>query len=259
MNKILYPIKNGVFVQGYNDNLLPEVYKSLGLKSHGGVDIASFHKDKVYLSETGTCYKVWDETGPTIGSITHGFGVNVLTDPDENGICREWIYWHMRSTIQVKEGERYEQGTILGEEGASGIVYYNGSPVPDNEKGKPPFKGTHLHWGYREVQRTKDSNFDGTTEFLNWPKGKNYQDPEGYFYKVLNYNNGNKGFLDPMKCDLIYYEEWLAQKTAKEAIEIAKNVTALPTEIEGAPELKKTTISFLSLVLNFLKRFFPRV
>lgn len=252
MNRILYPIRNGVLGQGYDDNYLPELYKSLGLKSHGGVDITSFHKDKIFLSETGTCYKVWDEVAPTLGSVTRGYGVHVLTDLDENGICREWVFWHMRSTIEVKEGIRYEQGTILGEEGASGAVYYGNFPVPDNEKGKPPFKGTHLHWGYKEVQRTKDSNFDGTTEFLHWTSGKLYVDKEGYFYKVLNYNNGNKGLLDPMKLDIIYYDEWLAQK----ALKIVVTVTALPNEIEGVPELKSGLAKFLSTLLNLLRKVF---
>jgi len=253
--KILYPIRKGVWTQGYDDCLLCDVYKSLGLKSHAGIDIASFHGDKVFLSEPGTCYKVWDEIAPTIGSVTHGFGVNVLTDPDENGVCREYVYWHMRSTIQVIEGGYYPQGTVLGEEGASGLVYYNGQPVPDSEKGKPPYCGTHLHWGYRKVQRTKDSTTYPNTDFLNWVNGKKYQDQEGYFYKVLNFDNGNRGFLDPMKLDIIYYPEWITKQVADKAVKVAEVITTLPNEIEGVPELKKQTSGFLSILLSFLKKF----
>ena len=48
--------------------------------------------------------------------------------------------------IYVREGQVVDQNTPLMKCGNTGMVYSGGVPVPDNEKGVPPYRGLHLHF-----------------------------------------------------------------------------------------------------------------
>jgi hypothetical protein len=47
--------------------------------------------------------------------------------------------------IYVTEGQAVDQNTPIMKCGNTGMVYSSGMPVPDNEKGVPPYRGLHLH------------------------------------------------------------------------------------------------------------------
>lgn len=170
---ILFPVANGFVSQHYGEN--PDLYKERFKISngHNGVDVVSFHGDRGLAAERAVVNRVWNFDTEGMAGITHGYGVSIISDPDENGICREWLYWHMMSNIQVKVGQVVEQGDLLGFEGASGAVYQGGMPVPDYFKGVPPYLGTHIHWAHRLLRLVS-----GT-------------------YEVLNYDNGSYGYIDP--------------------------------------------------------------
>lgn len=53
------------------------------------------------------------------------------------------LYWHM---LKVDDGDgTADISTPLGPAGNTGDVYSGGVPVPNSEKGKPPYRGGHLH------------------------------------------------------------------------------------------------------------------
>ncbi len=236
MNKVLFPIKTGIITQKYGEN--PELYKSrFGIAFHNGVDIVSFHGDELLCCEDFTPYKIFDLN---TGSVSRGFGFHALTKPI-NEICTEWVYWHTMSNLKVVLNKLAQQGEIVGFEGASGAVFSGGVEVPDNLKGIPPYPGTHLHWGKRLVLRTKTP----ISDVLSDVNGNPYVDEQGYYYQVLNFNNGVKGFIDPMKDEIIYYKEFEAQKVVSVATAVATEIPTLPKEKQGY---------FIDLLIGLLKK-----
>jgi murein DD-endopeptidase MepM/ murein hydrolase activator NlpD len=54
--------------------------------------------------------------------------------------------YHHGLEIYVKEGQVVNQDTPIMKCGNTGMVYSGGVPVPDNEKGVPPYRGLHVHF-----------------------------------------------------------------------------------------------------------------
>ena len=248
---ILFPTKkatrhNRFVSQTYDDgsDVYPERY---GTASHAAVDIASGHGDPMMACERLFAYKTFggqDRDIPT--GLTKGWGINLLSEPNIDGVRREWIYWHTMSNLQIKEGQWAEMGQIIAFEGASGDVYSNGVKVPDDQKGIFPYPGTHLHWGYREVRPVDQGEY-----CIGNGNGGAYRDQNGKAYEVIDYNNGNKGFKDPMKLNVLFYDEWVVEK-AKDVVE--ETIEIIPT----LPEEKKIAtqnilITLLKMLVNFLK------
>jgi len=82
------------------------------------------------------------------------------------------LYWHMLD-VTDKDGTLSDD-TPIGHAGNTGMVYHNGIPVPDNQKGVPPYLGLHTHLE--------------TSVYL---KAKNYV---GY----INLGKDPQGRIDPM-------------------------------------------------------------
>ena len=228
---ILFPIKKGTVSQKFGVN--PQFYqKNFGIKAHNGIDCVSFHNDQLLACADMLIYKV--NIGD-YGSVSKGFGLHGIDRPDDFGNCNEWLYWHTRNTIPVKEGQEVKQGDIVAYEGASGDVYVNNIPVPDSEKGKPPYKGTHLHWGRRPLKRVKGTDYTGKPK-LNTNQGKVFVDSEGFSYDIMEANNGYGGFTDPFLLPIIYYPEWLVKRTTDI---VSDGITLVENEIESV-EIKRT-------------------
>ena len=214
--KVLFPIKKGVISQNFGENA--EFYKErFGVSFHNGTDIVSYHGDTILCPEDGKIVRTFDIY---TGSVTAGFGLYLLGEPDANGEANLHILWHTMSNLQCGVGYKVKQGDVLAYEGASGQVYVNMQPVPDDKKGVSPFPGTHLHWGKQRVIMTA---------------------PE--FYTILNPDNGVRGCIDPMKSDIIYYGEWLLNKVAQE--------TPPPPILPLEPE-KEEVVSWLTAVTQWI-------
>jgi len=251
---ILFPIKNGKIVQGYGENV--EFYKQrFGLTGgHNGIDIVSFHGDDLLCAEDGFVYKIYNISS---GSVTKGFGVCILTNPNENGIVTEWVYWHTMSNIQVKEEDKVKQGQLLAFEGDSGYVYTNGQPVPDSQKGIPPYPGTHLHWGKRFCKKTL--NPTGIVLAINEfsvgtvPELLSYKDNDGYYYEILNINNGCYGFVNPMSDGNppLNYDAWMANQEFEKTEAI---ISGPISSEEKQKVIMKTQITILGYIISLLKK-----
>ena len=241
--KTLFPIKNGTITQKYGEN--PELYqKRFEIKFHNGIDIVSFHGDELLTCKDFIPYKIFDSN---TGSVSKGFGFHALTKPDDKGICEEWVYWHSMSNLKVVLNKLVQQGEVIGYEGASGAVFSNGKEVPDNLKGIFPFPGTHLHWGKRLVFKTKTS----TGQVLTNIKGNLYTE-NGFYYEVINFNNGVKGFIDPIKDDIIYYKEFEAQKVVSVATAITSEIPKI--DVSNQKDIIDLLIDLLRKVVDWINK-----
>lgn len=238
---ILFPIKNGRISQRFGENV--DFYKArFNIDGgHNGADVVSFHGDDILGPERGHIFKTYD--GAT-GSVTKGFGLYMIGDPDSRGVCNMWSFWHTMSDLLVKAGDKVEQGQVMAHEGASGAVYVNMQPVPDSEKGKYPYRGTHLHWGRMKVLRVQYP--DDGSRVLSAADGSPYRDPEGFVYQVLGANNAAAGYIDPMEANPLQWEAWMAQK------ELDANEAALADDTKTAEEKKKAVEEHGSKALSYM-------
>ena len=252
MKESLFPTQNGLITQKFGENA-DFYFQRFGIKGgHNGIDIVEGHGTPIYSSQNGTVCRVYDMEH---GSVTAGFGVYVLGESDENGICDVFIYWHTMSNIPVTLGQKVQMGDVIAYMGDSGQVYTNMVAVPDSEKGIPPYPGTHLHWGKFQVKMTNTINdVDGGKIVLTKNDGTAYQDELGNYYEWLNFENGMHGCVDPLLAPIIYYNQFIARKAAQIS-EQAANI------IEKAPEeevSKEQKITLLQKIINFLFGFLKK-
>jgi len=155
-----YP--EGSVTQWFGEN--PELYSRWGLAHHNGIDIVAPHGTPIMCVEAGVVAKV------KLNPDGYGKYVRVLTETSE------WVYAHL-SKIHVVEGEKVEEGDVVGLMGNTGFVVSGATPWWEYN----PYAGTHLHLGLRKVE----------------------DDPNGWSYpgsdrkiQILNYDNGVKGAVD---------------------------------------------------------------
>ncbi len=233
--KILYPIKNGVITQKYGANV--DFYKQrFGVNGHNGIDIVSFHGDSLFCPEDSVVVRVY---GSKAGSVSGGFGLYLLGNPDENQECNLWVLWHTMSNICVSFNQEVKQGDVVAYEGASGQVYVNMNPVPDADKGNPPYPGTHLHWGNMRVKTNPFPNITSVSDINRISFEHN-----GMFFDILNQDNGFRGCVDPLLSDIIYFDDWKKQKISQTITEALVVVQQLPQEQQ---------VSVLQKIIEFLK------
>lgn len=122
---------------------------------HDGWDIVPNYKRSDGLP--ADCYPVFSGRAVSVAdtSTSKGKGIKVLTEiwPDlkdylaSKGVMNARqltvLYWHLLDVIDV-DGQ-VDQGTSVGITGNTGNVWSHGKPVPDSEKGVPPYRGLHLH------------------------------------------------------------------------------------------------------------------
>lgn len=183
-NTKLFKYPKGHITQFYGEN--PILYQlRVGIAFHNGIDISTFEGDEVGPAHSGVVFEVdYRETG-------YGAGVWLLGDEtwiDKDGDECIWltVYWHMRKSIPVKVGDRVKVGDLLGHQSNSGFV------IADNKTiywgNAPANKGVHLHFGcmpLKKIDPTLPSNAPG------------YQ-MNGKWYRAKYYENGVKGFIDPL-------------------------------------------------------------
>lgn len=163
-----FPFKTGYFVtQGYSDNAnnYPE-------GKHGAIDIVPLNNvGRVFPADI---YPVF--SGNTLMATNtdkdRGKGIRVRSEHTDvgfinylkrNGVVPQGYYgkilvdildWHCLEVTDL-DGT-IDQDTPIAKAGNTGWVFSQGSPVPDSQKGIPPYPGLHDH--HEHVIRDKDSN-----------------------------------------------------------------------------------------------------
>lgn len=145
---------------------------------HNGIDcmplLDPLTKKNIVYATRGTVVEVKDT--PT----GYGKHVRIFTIPDKYGFYYEVTYGHLEE-IYVTIGQEVFDGEELGVMGNTGFVISGNTPYFGTA---PAGKGTHLHFGVRELSK-RDTGWQVTY-------------PNNYTAYVMNYTNGLKGGIDPV-------------------------------------------------------------
>ncbi len=176
MNKFSFKqeLKKILFVQDFRAN--PEIYKQLRMPitgGHIGIDIS--HGDLT------PCYALYE--GDVV--YTQFDTIVILTDSDENGICLEISYAHMKEQ-KVIVGDRVKKNDLIGLQDCVGPSVMWQEQTSEQDK----IAWSHQHIGFREAKRlqttTQDKNY-------YW----NYQKFSKIPYEVIEYDSTVEHFRDP--------------------------------------------------------------
>ena len=153
---VLLKYPKGNITQKWAEN--PHLYyKFFGLKDdlsrhvcgHTGIDIVTFHRDKVYACHDGTIEKIVG-TRTSIGGLCvyiKSYFYEGEGDFEGDRIFSMTAYAHL-DEIWVKVGDRVKAGeTVIGLEGNTGFVISGNTPYWGNA---PAGVGTHLHLSWYE-------------------------------------------------------------------------------------------------------------
>lgn len=184
----LYPY--GSVTQYYGENI--ELYKSaVGLNGHNGIDIVDTWGTPLYAVEDGIVADVKND------STGYGMHIRIFS----KDIKREWSYGHC-SAVKCNIGDTVKAGDVIATMGNTGFVVSGDTPYWGTNPSKgTSHPGTHLHLGLRLIKEYK--------------KGWSYGGSD-IKIKVLNYDNGKKGAVDPLPyltSTLVYNVLMVARKS----------------------------------------------
>jgi len=108
----IYPILSGTTLVVSNSD--PARGKGIRVRTHLDAPLIDYLKSK--------------------GVVPQNYNSNVIL---------EHFYWHLHEVTDL-DG-KVGQDTPIGIEGNTGFVVSNGIPVPDSQKGQPPYPGRHTH------------------------------------------------------------------------------------------------------------------
>lgn len=169
-------IKLTVPIKGMTEQNISQTFH----KAHKALDIISFLEwYKVRGAGTPLCapedcivLKVIDSSVLGESRLKEGYGVYL------KGIETEYthLFWHTSPFFPVAEGQVVKRGQIVALMSNSGYVTTGGTLVPLEERTKPVFLATHLHWeifdkGYK-IGRKK--NFINPLEHIDWKRQPEY-------------------------------------------------------------------------------------
>ena len=177
--------------QGFEDNAT-SVYKEDGRLGHGAIDYQCGYGTPVFCDNTSFVYKVFKP----LQLKSNWVGVYMLVSTDDKDVFYENGIGHF-SKVLVEEGTLISENTLVGEEGNSGQVFSGsaGRFITVAEQLAGDKRGAHTHEWYRKVKRTQDR----PKYRLRKASGGSYIDEDGYYYEILDFDNGYKGMVDPMQ------------------------------------------------------------
>lgn len=187
----------GFIAQKFGGNA--DLYASLGVAGHTGVDYVKGYGSMHQCDNGGYVYKVWKPKE----RADRWVAVYQLV-PYGNDYM-EVIMGHF-SKVFVEEGETIDEGTFVGAEGNSGLVYGGGVQITPAMQDAGDKRGAHVHEAYRPVRRVKERK--AGKHYLTKRDGSRYADKEGYIYEIINTDKMN-GYIDPMK---FAYSDSIADK-----------------------------------------------
>lgn len=181
------PWKKGTLTYGFGCS--PGYVASTG-RCHSGIDWTKGWGTKVTTDTAGYVYKVhkpWTRED-------NWTAVHILT-AHTDGTVVETVYGHL-SYVAVKEGDTVSEDQYIGNEGNYGYVFSGGRQITVEMQKLGNRAGSHVHQAYRPCYRTKVT--EKGSHYLWNADFSPYQDPEGYYYKIIHDDNNFKGCIDPM-------------------------------------------------------------
>jgi murein DD-endopeptidase MepM/ murein hydrolase activator NlpD len=202
---------------GDNGNSL---YASQGLKGHTAYDFAVPWGTPLRACVDGPVYSVMHKGDPDPSQYRAIFQL-----VENGGVFYEVSYGHLND-IYVEPGQTVKAGDIIGTVGNTGPVYHNGVAVSKEARVAGSHEGAHLHGPQvRPCHRVKVSSPNG--QLLTDGFGV-LRDAEGYYFEVLNYQNGYNGCLTPA----LFFNGVLAEN-AQQIVSAYTQLIALLKQILG--------------------------
>lgn len=220
--KLWLPAPLSQITQGFSENANVS-YKRDGLTGHTSIDWAIPYGDPILnCAENAYCYSVINRGNPDLMKYRAVF---TLVNAD-NGVS-EWAevsYGHL-TDIHAEVGKTYQPGESLGTAGNTGTVFSGGREITAAQKNAGSKAGTHLHGPQvRPVQRVKKTVrgkqylYDGNGIFKK----------DGYYFEVVNYENGTNGCVNPMP----FFSGGLAVEYARRVANLKAQIPLLQKVLE---------------------------
>lgn len=204
--ELYLPFPRSSITQPFNANANP-LYAGQGLKGHTSMDWDTACGTPLPNCAEGYCYSLMNKDNPDLSKYRAVF---MLVESDK-GVF-EVSYGHL-DDIYAVPGRYYRVGEILGTTGNTGDVYSWGVKVTKYRPGCP---GGHLHGPQvrpvkKVAKRAKNKRYLTTSDGV-------FQ-KDGFFFEVLNYDNGYNGCVDPE----LYMVNTLATEAIKPPATLALN------------------------------------
>lgn len=175
----------GRITQGFNNPNI--IYKDRS-GAHTGVDSVLGWNKPVPCDNDALVYKTIESSQ----SSENWQGVYMLVESNSDYV--EVCQGHFNK-ILVRAGDRILEGTNIGLEGNKGYVFSNGVRITTEMQNAGSQKGAHVHTSYRPVKRVK--RLARNEFFLQNRDGSNFKDIDGYYYQIINKDNGLRGMVNP--------------------------------------------------------------
>lgn len=185
--KLEFPIKDFIITQGFGANANPS-YAGDGLKGHTGIDFVSKYDAPIYAAIKAEVYSIINKDHPDPMKYRAVFQIY-----DDVDFSYEISYGHCNCII-CKEETTYDVGEQLATIGNTGTCYSNGRLVTREEKLGGSQAGHHLHFQVRKLKRVSKRN----SKNMYVRNSEGHLKRNGFFYEVVDYNNGYNGCIDPM-------------------------------------------------------------
>jgi len=186
--ELFRPFKTTAITQGFakKANLS---YERDGLLGHTSVDYGAPYGTPVpCCADESYCFSTMNKDNPDPMRYR---GVYTIVET-ETGVY-EVSYGHF-SDITAEVGKTYKAGDIIGRIGNTGTVFAWNHEVTRAEKEAGSQAGAHLHGPQvRPVKKVRSRNRNQV--YLYDQNG--YLKIDGYYFEVLDYNNGLNGCVDP--------------------------------------------------------------
>jgi hypothetical protein len=167
----------------------PTQYTTRGQDGHSGVDSQLGWNAPIVCDNDSYVYKVILSNQ----SKENWQGVYMLVDLTDE-ITMEICQGHFNK-ILVNEGEWIPENAVIGLEGNRGYVFSGGTQITPEMQKAGDQRGHHVHTAYRPCRKVKSTK--RTEYYLLDVNGKKYKDKKGYYYQIINKDNGYKGCVNP--------------------------------------------------------------
>jgi Putative peptidoglycan binding domain/Peptidase family M23 len=175
---------NCVEGQGFGQNFNPS-YHAGGLLGHTGRDVNCGYGTPIGSLCDGYVYSTFPIEHPASDGYTAVF--TLVETPLE---LFEMSYGHV-SHIDCFIGQHVHKGDVLAKEGNHGTVYVGNILITLAMQAAGDQRGSHRHYQKRLLKKVRRT--DPTKRYLQTAEGLYY---DGFYYEILNYDNGFNGCVD---------------------------------------------------------------
>lgn len=224
--------------QGFSKNANSS-YAGDGLSGHTGRDRTCGYQSNIEsLWKDELVYKLLTPANPY---NPDGF-TGVFTIVELDGELFEFLYGHC-SDITVAEGEKMAPGRVFAKESNHGRVFSGGQACSESQK--LTGCGSHVHYQKRLVKKVLHT-MPGK-QYLTHPLKGLYRDDDGYWYEIINYDNGFNG------CVNFQFPWEMVEEYGKTIKQLLHAKDKAETDAEADKFIQKIVDKWLAKIIHLLK------